>query len=294
MRNFIALVMASALLCGSCERAENVPEMENSNENSRKTMVFMPFFGLDAGISSWTAEDGMKRRASRANMADYADSLLCVDYMDGVAKQKICRPAEEPFSLTMDYGLHELRFLGHSSTDWQVDEAKGVFRTGKVTETFLKCVPMEVDEDTDEKLTLQMDRVVAKLTLMILDAIPEGVARIELTVGGHMAALDMDTGLGVAEEKEDFSIGWDLNGGYVGEKGLKFSVFSFCEENEFEVSLRVVARDAEGKVLEDRMASGIPLLKNRCTVAKGRIFSYEGGVTFSEPGDWIPEYEIDF
>ena len=293
MRNFIALLMASALLCGSCERVENVPEMEISNENSRKTMVFMPFFGLDAGISSWTAEDGMKSRASRASMADYADSLLCVDYMDGTAVQKLSQPSDEPFSVTMDYGEHELRFMGHSSTDWSVDEETGIFRAAKVTETFLKRVPLTVDENTEESLTVQMERVVTKRTLMIQDAIPAGVAKLELTVGGHLAALDMATGLGVAEEKKDFSVAWDLDGSYAGMQGLKLTVFSFCEEGEFELSLRVVARDAEGNVLADRSASGIPMLINRCTVAKGRIFSMNGGVTFSEPGDWLPQTEIE-
>lgn len=296
MRNFIVFCFAAAVVCGGCSRYVIDESAEKSDENAmkmRKTLVFLPSWGLETDVAPFLPDDGLKSRASRASMADYADSLLCVDYMDGTAVQKLSQPSDEPFSVTMDYGEHELRFIGHSSTDWSVDEETGVFRAAKVSETFLKRVPLTVDENTEESLTVQMERVVTKLTLMIQDAIPAGVARLELTVGGHIAALDMATGLGVAEEKKDFSVAWDLDGSYAGMQGLKLTVFSFCEEGEFELSLRVVARDAEGNVLADRSASGIPMLMNRCTVAKGRIFSMNGGVTFTEPGDWLPQTEIE-
>lgn len=295
MRNSIALLMAMAFAITGCEKSQILTEKtEISSENRQKVLFFTPSFGLETDISSWKPDDGLKSRNSRAAMEDYADSLLCVDYMDGKLVQKQAKSVSDLFPLTLYYGLHDLRFLGHSSTDWELDEGKGIFRVGKVTETFLKCVPIEVDEKTDENLMLQMDRVVTKLTLLIEDAIPENVAEMELTMGGHMAALDMATGLGVAGEKKDYSISWKLGESYSGMEGLKLTLYSFCEEGEFEASLRVTARDAAGKVIQDRMASGIPLLKNRCTVAKGRIFSHQGGVSFTEPGEWIPQYEIDF
>lgn len=296
MRNFIVFCFAAAVVCGGCGEHIIDDSVEKSDENAvkmKKTLVFLPSWGLETGVAPFLPNDGLKSRVSRASMADYADSLLCVDYMGGAAVQKLSQPSDKPFSVTMDYGEHELRFMGHSSTDWSVDEETGVFRAAKVTETFLKRVPLTVDENTEESLTVQMERVVTKLTLMIQDAIPAGVARVELTVGGHITALDMATGLGVAEEKKDFSIAWDLDGNYTGVQGAKFTVYSFCEEGEFDLSLRVVARDAEGNVLADRSASGIPMLMNRCTVAKGRIFSMNGGVTFSEPGDWLPQTEIE-
>lgn len=297
MRIYLAFYALAALLAAGCSAV--TPEEGNGNRtetdgNLSKTLVFRPSMGLDTEISSWKPGDGLKSSASRANMADYADSLLCVDYMDGTAVQKLSQPAGEPFEVTMDYGMHELRFMGHSSTEWSVDEENGVFRTEKVTETFLKCVPLTVDENTEAGMTVKMDRVVTKLTLMIEDALPENVARLELTVGGHMAAMDMATGLGVAEERKDFSVAWDLDGSYAGMTGLKLTVFSFCEEGEFDLSLRVVARDSGGNVITDGSADGIPMLKNRCTVARGRIFSVQGGVSFSEPGDWIPQMEVDF
>lgn len=256
-------------------------------------MLFRPLWGLEAEISQWKPDDGLKNAVSRANMADYADSLLCFDCMNNEIRQKVSGPVSEPFHITMDFGLHELRFMGHSSKDWQVDDASGVFSTSKVTETFLKRMSLSIDENTDENLSVRMDRVVTKLTLLIEDAIPAGVNQMELTVGGHLAKLDMGTGLGVAEEKGNFTVAWDIDKKYHGTRGLKLTVFSFCEEGEFDVSLRVVARGADGKIIADRTAEGIPLMMNRCTVAKGRIFSIDGGVTFSEPGEWLPQIEIE-
>lgn len=126
-----------------------------------------------------------------------------------------------------------------------------------------------------------MERVVTKLTLMIEDAIPEGVRRLELTAGGYMAALDMASGLGVAEEKRDYTVGWNIDGSYAGKTGLKLTLYSFCGEDEFTMSLLVVAKDGNGTIVADRSAEGVPVLKNRCTLARGRIISVNGSVSFS-------------
>lgn len=292
MKKFIAFLMTSLLLSAGCNMVDNTEQMNVENVNQRKTMSFKPVFGLESDIYSWIPEDGLKWTHSRSDMADYADSLLCLDYMSGTMIQKTSSPSDKPFSLTMNYGAHELKFLGHSSTDWQLDKEKALFRTEKVTETFLKCVQIEVYGGTDETMTLQMDRVVTKLTLMIMDAIPGNVSRIEMTVGGHMSAIDMNTGLGVAEEKTDFSLGWDLDGSFAGKKGLKLTVFSFCEEKEFDCSIHVKALDLEGNIISERKATGIPMLMNRCTVVKGYIFSAESMVSFNGPGEWIESKEI--
>lgn len=102
MRNFIVFCFAAAVVCGGCSRDVVDESVEKSDENAmkmRKTLVFLPSWGLETDVAPFLPDDGLKSRASRASMADYADSLLCMDYMDGTAVQKLSQPSDEPFRL---------------------------------------------------------------------------------------------------------------------------------------------------------------------------------------------------
>lgn len=289
---FAGLVAVMAAACSSeCPQADGNRGMEETEQT--RTLVFRPFAGMDVQVGPWKPDDGMKSLPTRAALQEAADSLLCLDFMEGTMVKRLSQPADRPFSIEMRYGAHNLYFVGHSSTDYSVDAEKAVFRTEKVTESFLKLHSMEVSPDTEERISVEMDRVVSKLTVLIEDAIPDYVKGLRLTVGDHMAALDLNTGKGVAEEKKEFVISWELDESYAGRVGLKVSVFTFCPDGEFKVPVKIEATDADGTVRASCSASQIPLLVNRCTVARCRLFVQNGGFTFDAPGDWIPEIEVE-
>lgn len=293
MRKLICLCVASAALISSCSKdlhcEEDVPDL---NEESR-TVVFSPSMGLETDITPWTPDDGMRAVISRAALAECADSLMCMDYMSGTFVQGVSQPASNSFSIKMKYGSHSLFFVGHSAKKYYVDNDKGMMHQDKVSETFLKRMDFTVSDNTDAGCSVKMDRVVSKLTVLIQDAIPEYVKSLRLTVGNHLATLDLNTGMGVAEEEKEFVIAWDLSSEHIGMKGVKLSVFTFCKEGEFNVPIRLEAIDAQGNVKVNRTASSIPLKKNRCTVAKCRLFEQKGSFTFDAPGEWNPPLEME-
>lgn len=298
MKKFGLMACVAIYLCSACQKAE-ILDIEDENNpqavtDGMKTLFFMPGMDFSMNLEGWKAVDKGETVISRTPLAESADSLLCVDYLENAYFSKKSGPVSGGMSLTLPYGPHVLRFVGHSSTDYSVDTEKCRFSTPKVSETFLKSLDMEVNESTEPSFSVLMQHVVSKLTVVVTDAIPHGVDSVRLTVGNHMGALDMATGYGVAEEEKTFRISWKLGETYVGRKGLSFSAFTFCQEGEFQVPVTIEALDAGGRVLHSQRADAIPLLMNRCTRASCRLFSANTGVTFEDPADWESDKEISF
>ena len=140
-----------------------------------------------------------------------------------------------------------------------------------------------------------MKRVVSRAMITVKDAFPASVKSVRMTVGGHLRTLDVTTGNGDADSASEYTITWEIGDEYAGRSGLYFSVFTFTptESEEFDVALKIEALGADGKMLYGAQASGVPLLRNRCTNAICRLFSGNTGITFSDPDDWNPAIEIE-
>lgn len=284
-----SICMAAILIMAACSK-ENIARPADMEQTSEKTcrVSFLPVF-MEIGqgdINQWN-------NSRAGTLAELATTLSYWDYMDGEQMQADTVSLPSPLTLNMKYGAHHVYFLAHSSTGGSMEGMK--YTPEKVTETFWQDFSLQVDENMASSQELQMKRVVSRAMITVKDAFPASVKSVRMTVGGHLRTLDVTTGNGDADSASDYTITWEIGDEYAGRSGLYFSVFTFTptESEEFDVALKIEALGADGKMLYGAQASGVPLLRNRCTNAICRLFSGNTGITFSDPDDWNPAIEIE-
>lgn len=284
-----SICIVAALIMAACSK-ESIIQETKLNPTSEKTcrVSFSPMFMeiAQGDINQWHQSRG-------GAFNDLVTTLSYWDYMDGQRLQADTISLPSPLILNMKYGDHHVYFLAHSSTEGNMEGMK--YTPEKVTETFWKDFSIQVNENMDPNQELQMKRVVSRAMITVKDAFPPSVKAVRMTVGGHLRTLDVMTGNGVTDSASDYAITWKLDDEYAGRSGLYFSVYTFTptESEEFDVTLKIEALGADGKMLYGAQASGVPLLRNRCTNAICRLFSGNTGITFSEPEDWEPTVEIE-
>lgn len=298
MKTFSFGSLMAACVLASCTQNElgenNLFEQKTTKQE--KTISFSPFFlevthGGIGDIANWKTS---RAAASRAGtLAELSTTLSYWDYIGDELIQKNTVETSAPLEMKLPYGQHDIYFLAHSSTD-SGESSQTSFVPEKVTETFWTNFPLEVNNETSESQSISLDRVVSKAKITVKDAIPSGVRSMRMTVGSHYRTLDLKTGNAVSEPLP-YSLSWELGAEYEGRTGLYFYIFTFTPtaDQEYETSLKIEALSDTGEVLFSREANAIPLLRNRCTNVICRLFSSNAGISFSDPGDWEPELEIE-
>lgn len=293
MKNYILAALAMAAMT-ACQHSEIPSENKEENQSAAQgecRVSFSPFvFTLEQGnINAW-----QKSRAGA--LEELATTLSYWDYMEGeeLAKNTVTLPS--PVDMTLRYGEHCIYFLAHSSSPAPQVSSDMQFTPEKVTETFWKDFRLTADENLEHDQTVKLERVVSKAMVTLKDAMPANVKSMRLTVGSHLRTLDLFTGNGDAESAAEYTLKWDISEEYAGRTGLSFSAYTFTPtaEEEFNVTLKIEALAADGKVLHSAEASQVPLLRNRCTNASCRLFTTNAGMTFGSPDDWNPAKEIEF
>lgn len=288
------LMLMAACVCGSCAHTEipegNAPSSQNESEKCRE-ICFSPFFlEVTGGIADWKPAG---RTASRGEtLSSLATTLSYWDCVDNKLIQSNTQETSSPLEMKLLYGLHHVFFLAHSSKSESSSEK--VFTPEKVTETFWTDFPLEVNSRTESNQTIPLDRVVSKAKITVLDAVPEEVSGMRMTVGSHYRTLDLKTGNAVTQPLPYF-LSWELGNKYIGRAGLEFTIYTFTPtaKEEHNTSLKIEALSKSGEVLFSREANSIPLLRNRCTNVKCRLFSTNASISFSDPGAWEPELELE-
>ena len=294
------LVFIAASVCASCAHTELTEEDSASGQQTTKgfkTISFSPFFlevteGSFGDIANWRSSGAASSRAG--SLSELATTLSYWDYMDGDLIQESTTETSSPLEMKLPYGSHNIYFLAHSSTAESSADESFTFVPEKVTETFWADYPIEVDNDTEGRQTISLERVVSKAQITVKDAIPAGVSRMRMTVGSHYRTLDLKTG-NATSAALPYSLSWELGSEYEGRAGLYFYIFTFtpASDEEFDTSFKIEALSAEDEVLFSIEADGISLLRNRCTNATCRLFSTDTSISFSDPGDWTPELELE-
>lgn len=288
------LALMAACVCPSCSRTEISADIESTKQE--KAISFSPFFlevthGGIGDIANWKTS---RTAASRTGtLAELATTLSYWDYIGDELIQKNTVETSAPLEMKLLYGSHNIYFLAHSSTD-SGESSQTSFVPEKVTETFWTNFPLEVNNETSENQSISLDRVVSKAKITVKDAIPSDVRSMRMTLGSHYRTLDLKSGNAVNEPLPN-SLSWELGAEYEGRNGLYFYIFTFTPtaDQEYETSLKIEALSDTDEVLFSREANAIPLLRNRCTNVICRLFSSNAGISFSDPGDWEPELEIE-
>lgn len=196
-------------------------------------------------------------------------------------------------------GKYRVVVVGHSSNGnpTMTNPSKIQFKNKDgFTDTFLSNDTVVVG-DSEKKLPVNINRIVALCRFVITDSIPSKVAQMRFQYKGGSGAFDAATGLGCVKstQTEFFPIESDQESNY-------FDLYTFLPDKEGEIHLQATAYDEDNNVVCDNEFD-VPLKRRLITKLSGPYFSGSSGSSGSTSGitiiiginaDWEGEQVINY
>lgn len=231
---------------------------------------------------------------TRAALADACRNLNYYRYVGGQLANSIAQTsADDDFGTItdkMDYGTHELYFIGHKAGS--VTLTDGVASFDKVGDTFSYYASVVVDEDSDPSMAISMPRRVAKFELVAADALPATLSTVEVTITGASTTLDVKSGVGGAVATQTKTI--SVPASNIGKSGCSFGSYTFLPDGVEEVSVTYTFKDANGRVIVKHDFKNVSMQTNYITRYSGNVFSNELSNTVTAKNKWDGENDFTF
>ena len=267
--------VASAVLMPACQQ---VAELENGN----KELSFEIGFDVEKSV------------ISRAALGDYISTLQVFDYKDGKLVNEITQSSEDEefgtISLDTKYGIHEYVFVGHNSVTCSYDHEKEELTFDKILDTFTSFQILDVNVETEEKQSVKMERQVSGIKLVMLDAIPQNAASIELVVNGYSSVLNPKTGKGTAETEHVRK--WEYSTSNIGKTNTSYTLYTFLPAESHKVNVSIRVEGTDGNDIVNYVLEDVSVEKNRMTVISGYLLSMDLSTSVSVDGEWGENIEI--
>ena len=231
---------------------------------------------------------------TRAALEDACSNLNYYRYVGGELVNSIAQTsADDDFGTItdkMDYGTHELYFIGHKAGS--VTMTDGVATFDKVGDTFSYYASVVVNEDSDPSMAISMPRRVAKFELVASDALPENLKTVLVTINGGATALNVKTGVGAAVATQTKTI--SVPASNIGKTGCSFVAYAFLPDGVEEVDITYTFKDASDNVISEHDFEDVPMQVNYITRYTGNDFSddFDGEITVQS--EWAGENDFTF
>jgi hypothetical protein len=279
--------------------------LTNTYINMKKTMVAvltaLAMVGCSAdhsepiqGSKSVTFHVYEQEAMSRAALADACSSINYYRYVGGELANSIAQTsADEDFGTItdkMDYGTHELYFIGHKAGS--VTMTDGVATFDKVNDTFSYYASVVVDEDSDPSMGISMPRRVAKFELVTTDALPTTLSTVVVTITGAATTLDVKSGLGASVATQTKTI--TVPASNIGKTNCTFGSYVFLPDGVNAVNVNYTFKDANGSTMAEHTFSDVPMATNYITRYTGNAFSDDFNGAVTAQNEWGGENDFSF
>ena len=231
---------------------------------------------------------------TRAALEDACSNLNYYRYVGGELANSIAQTsADEDFGTItdkMDYGTHELYFIGHKAGS--VTMTDGVATFDKVNDTFSYYASVVVDEDSDPSMAISMPRRVAKFELVASDALPTTLSTVVVTITGAATTLDVKSGLGASVATQTKTITVPTSN--IGKTNCTFGSYVFLPDGVDAVNVNYTFKDANGSTMAEHTFSDVPMAINYITSYTGNAFSDDFNGAVTAQSEWGGENEFSF
>lgn len=275
MKTKMLIAVASAVLMSACQE---VAELENGN----KELSFEVGFDVEKSV------------ISRAALGDYISTLQVFDYKDGELANEVTQSSEDEgfgtIALDAKYGTHEYVFVGHNSVTCSYDHEKEELTFDKILDTFTAYQTLDVNVETEEKQSVKMERQVSGIKLVMMDAIPQNAACIELVVNGYSSVLNPKTGKGTVETEHVRK--WEYSTSNIGKTNTSYTLYTFLPGDGHKVNVSIRVEGTDGNDIVNYTLEDVSVEKNRMTVISGYLLSMDLSTSVSVDGEWGENIEI--
>ena len=277
MKRLILPALASIILA-SCAR-EPAPMFEQESlpagDNELVTISF---------CSKITSEPMTKATTSIADLSNRLDVyIVCGEDMMEFHQNKT---EDEDFGTiaaslnkTKSYTIYAIAHKGSGPAT--LDEEVFSFADNKITET-LYC-KMTFSPSITTELSCSMSRIVGMFKLVILDALPENLAKVRFTVSDTYLGYGVE---GTLEDQGD-KVSVINNPSSAQDGSTTFKVYCLAGSEMAPFDITVTALDADDEVIEERTFEDVSLQAGYMTTYRGTFFvTTSMSLSFSCSDEW--------
>ena len=274
----LMMAIALGLMVAACNSEQSTPETTPT-----KPITFC--VDGDFTFHSFT-------RALTADGKDMTD-LWILDYMDGSLHAQFHQSSTDADfgqpTLDIDYGSHTLYFVASRGAGAAVDTDAHTITFARVLDTFWQTCTITVAASSANSRTVSLDRVVTKLRLQFIDAIPSGTATINITPATWYYGIDYLDGSPVASTSGQ-AISVNIPASDIGFTGEVINIFGFSSAAEWTTNVSVNSKNSAGDIIGQAEIIAAPLRRNRVTEFSGPLYDKTRAMTFTLNSDWDDSY----
>lgn len=281
MKQYVLIALAVAALT-----ACNSEDMHEADTSKTVAMTFNV-----QGDFTLTTHDFT--RALAADGKDMTD-VWVIDYVGTQCQQTIHQQAGDADfgtpTIELGMGTHHLYFVASRGVTPTVDNDAKTITWATVRDTFWKHYELTVTGGASGgSRAVSLDRVVAKLKVVFLDAIPTGAAKFEVTPASWYYGIDYTTGE-PSEATVNGTITVNIPSSEIGVVNEAVSIFGFSSATEWTTDVAVDCKTSDSSVIGSATISAAPFVRNRISEYTGQLFGENGSMTLSLNTDWITSY----
>lgn len=222
--------------------------------------------------------------------------LWVFDYVEGELVQTIHQESvDEDFgvpTLPLSMGSHDLYFVCSAGGTPTLNTDAHKLTWAVPRDTFWKKLTKNISSNTEGTATVTLDRITTRLTVNIEDAIPTGMAKLEIQPSTWYYGLDYLTGNGTDTRSQAFTI--TIPASYAGRTNTKVGIYGMALASEFTTNVTLTAKDGDDNLMATETITAAPMQKNRSTDYTGTLFLSQNGYTVNINDEWEQAYEASW
>ena len=293
-KTLLPLVAMSGLILAACN--DRVHQIDREPLTAQVSVHVSNF--------SVNTEDFPSTRAMQ-DVSDYANvkaiTLALYDAIGNQAFKSTQIKADLPqgttfgdFSCTLPLGTYSVVALGYYYLDgdnFSLTSPTQASYSDRPRETFAACGNIVIDDAHGYELELELDRIVAQLTVNSTDGRPADITQIRTTYSAGSKSFNPSTGL--ATDNNGFSL--INNPSTAAGATIKVTSFTFLTSDEQTMNITLETIDSDGNVVSSRTIQDVPFKRNRKTILTGPLYSAPVSTSsFQLETAWLDDVTVQF
>ena len=272
MKKVLLMALAVGLLTACSE--------ELTETNSCKVVTF----SIGGDFSLQTEPFTRALEADGSSMTD----VWVLDYVGGELVQQVHQSyTDNDFgtpSILLGYGEHHVYFVASRGQNPSLDTESCNLTFSRVSDTFYKDYTVNINSSTSSNISVTLDRIVAKLRVVINDEIPCNAAALNITPHTWYYGFNYTTAAPVAAQTDVTSV-ITLPPSVVGTTGVAATMFTFTPAS-WTTTVAINSTSDNGDILGSVSVEDVPIVRNTITTISGNLFSSAKSAAISLNTSW--------
>lgn len=276
---------SAAIVFASCGQVE-LPTVDEDVESVRPSEETKNFtFTVKGDFAN--AEFRDSRAYMNADGVEMTD-LWVVDVVGGEIVQTLHQsPTDEDWGapqMSLTLGTHHIKFLASRGAEPRYSD--GSVSWSRPLDTFFADYEVTVVKTSNGNRAVTLDRVAAKLQIVIDDAIPTGTTTFTTDASTWFCGWDMVKGEPIAST---YSREFSVPSSWIGQEGASLTLWSLSGADEWTTDVQLTSK--AGATQNASATITAPMKANRATVMHGNLYSANSSTSVSLNAEWLPQYE---